>query len=223
MSSRGLADQRLGDRDALALSAGELRRAGGAANSRRVDGGQDLVDATALLGAGPAESPAVAGQPEQHRIARADRVARRRGVVLRHVADQVRSPRRAACRAPVHLPEATGIRPSTTCSSVVLPEPLDPITAVMPPAGTSKVPSDQISRPPRTTLTSSKDSAGSASELDQTVTPSALASAVSWSTCQASNESAPGRHRFGDFDHRDARRSRPRCATARAPNPRSGC
>src|SRR6478735_1242075 len=56
-------------------------------------------------------------------------------------------------------PEATGSSPSTTCSSVDLPGPLDPMPATMPPAGLGKVPYDQISRPPRTTLTSSKTSA----------------------------------------------------------------
>lgn len=44
-------------------------------------------------------------------------------------------------------PEAAGNRPSTTCSIVDLPDPLEPISATMPPVGISKVPSDQISRP----------------------------------------------------------------------------
>src|SRR6187401_3186760 len=56
-------------------------------------------------------------------------------------------------------PDAGGTRPRIMCRSVVLPAPLAPIKATMPPAGTSKVASDQINRRPRTALTSVNASA----------------------------------------------------------------
>src|ERR1700712_454478 len=59
------------------------------------------------------------------------------------------------------LPEAAGRRPRTIWSSVVLPAPLAPMTATIPPAGTSKLACDQMRRPPRTALTSSNVSAAS--------------------------------------------------------------
>jgi len=45
------------------------------------------------------------------------------------------------------------------CNRVVLPDPLGPMTATIPPGGTEKVPCDQMSRPPRTALTSLRASA----------------------------------------------------------------
>src|SRR5947209_168659 len=56
-------------------------------------------------------------------------------------------------------PRATGTRPRIMCSRVVLPDPLGPMTATMPPAGTVKVACDQMGRPPRTALTSVSSSA----------------------------------------------------------------
>src|ERR1700751_3571131 len=56
-------------------------------------------------------------------------------------------------------PVAAGIRPRTMCSRVVLPDPLGPMTATTPPAGTVKVAWDQMSRPPRAALTSVNASA----------------------------------------------------------------
>ena len=50
ISSRGLADQRLGDRDALALTAGQLRQPA-LGELGAVDGCQDLLDAAALCSA----------------------------------------------------------------------------------------------------------------------------------------------------------------------------
>src|ERR1700744_496844 len=56
-------------------------------------------------------------------------------------------------------PDVTGTKPRIIWSRVVLPDPLAPMTATMPPAGTSKEGCDQISRPPRTALTSQNRSA----------------------------------------------------------------
>src|SRR5947209_7096609 len=46
------------------------------------------------------------------------------------------------------------------CNRVVLPDPFGPMIATTPPAGTVKVPCDQVSRPPRTALTPVNSSAG---------------------------------------------------------------
>src|SRR6478609_338551 len=97
-------------------------------------------------------------------------------------------------------PDATGSRPSTTCSSVDLPEPLDPITATMPPAGMAKVPSDQISRPPRTTLTSSKTSASSDTGLVDTKSLGKSGELIHLPSLERRRARC---HRFGDIDHRN--------------------
>src|ERR1700712_1021547 len=65
-------------------------------------------------------------------------------------------------------PDAAGTSPRITCNRVVLPAPLAPINATMPPAGASKVASDQINLRPRPALTSVNASAAqSASVLDR--------------------------------------------------------
>src|SRR6476646_10733492 len=103
-------------------------------------------------------------------------------------------------------PEAVGIIPSTACNSVVLPEPLDPMTAMMPPDGTSKVPSDQISRPPRTTLTSSKDSAGAAGAAASSGGDTErLGQRFELVHLPSLERIGPGRHSFGDLDDGNTR------------------
>src|SRR5436190_23197180 len=71
-----------------------------------------------------------------------------------------RSPRFGCPPSTVTLPLAMGTSPRSTSSSVVLPEPFGPMTPTTAPTGTSKVPSDQIVRPPRATVTPRSDTAG---------------------------------------------------------------
>ena len=155
------ADERFGDGDALPLPTGQLRQPA-SRELGRVDGGQDLVDAAALGCVGAAETPTVAGQSEHHGVACADRIACRGGVVLRHVADQ---PGRDTRRLAEH-PDLTGGRgdrpehrvQQRRLARAARSDDGDDAARTAP----RRCPSDQISRPPRTTLTSSKDSAGAA-------------------------------------------------------------
>src|SRR5882757_11015086 len=97
-------------------------------------------------------------------------------------------------------PEAAGINPRIICSRLVLPDPFDPMMATMPPAGTSKLPSDQMSFPPRTTLTSSNDSAESADSGSDGDTK-CLCQRGELGDLPCLERGRSRRHRLGHLDH----------------------
>ena len=82
----GLRDEGLGDGDALLLAAGEGRHAlvGEGEGPDRLEG---VLDASPVVGAGPADAPPAAGEAEADEVAGPHRVADGGGVVLGHVAD----------------------------------------------------------------------------------------------------------------------------------------
>src|SRR6516162_6815914 len=93
-------------------------------------------------------------------------------------------------------PLADGIRPRTMCKRVVLPDPLGPITATTPPAGTVKVACDQMGRPPRTALTSVNASAGGAAATSGSDTE-CLPQGDELGVLPALKRGLPGRHGLG--------------------------
>src|SRR5271166_3228331 len=96
-------------------------------------------------------------------------------------------------------PPAAGIRPRTMCSRVVLPDPLGPMTATMPPAGTVKLACDQMSRPPRTALTSVNASAAGVAGSSDSDTER-LAQRGQLGALPALERVLPGRHSLGHVD-----------------------
>src|ERR1700742_1383948 len=96
-------------------------------------------------------------------------------------------------------PAADGIRPRTMCSSVVLPEPLGPMTATMPPAGTRKLACAQINWPSRTALTSSNVRTGGVAASSDRDTER-LPQSDELRVLPILERRLPGRHRLGDVD-----------------------
>src|SRR4051812_37504699 len=96
-------------------------------------------------------------------------------------------------------PDAAGTRPRIMCRRVVLPAPLAPINATMPPAGTSKGGPDQIKRPPRTAPTAVNVSAvQSLSALDRDT--QGLRQSRELSVLPRLERGLSGRHGLGDVD-----------------------
>ena len=224
ISSRGLRDERLGDGDALPLTAGQLGQPA-VGELGRVDGRQDLVDAAALLGGRRGRNP---NGCRSIRAARRRRPGSRCPPRRRSSAARSRSarwPRPAACRAPGSRRRPIGIMPEHGVQQRRLARAARPDDGDDP-AGRDVEGALRPDQPP---------AADDADVVErqrrrrrgrpgrQAATPSALARAVSWSTCQASNDFGSRRHRFGHVRPPGRPRLRRRCGSVRAPSPRSGC
>jgi hypothetical protein len=81
------AHERLGDRDALALAARQLGEPP-VGHRRGVDALEHHVDTLAVRAGSARESPTASVQPEHHRVAGADRLARHRSIALWDVTDR---------------------------------------------------------------------------------------------------------------------------------------
>ena len=138
---RGLRRQRAGDRDALALPAGELRRAGGRAARRRGRPRPAAPPARRRAGGRPGAARA-APRPARRARSAAGRArsagpAGRAGRAAQRPALAARAARSTARRAAATSPASGASRPSTIRASVLLPEPDSPTTPSVSPARSS--------------------------------------------------------------------------------------
>ena len=146
----GVAEQRLGDAEALLLAAREQAdgRVGVGAGA---DGVKCLVHPFPDGPGVARQTPAVAVDAEADEVAPADGQGAVEGLLLGHVAELVvAQPRRGAVDAH-RARRPAGRGPSSTLSSVVLPAPLGPSTARNSPSATSRSRPDHRSREPRRT------------------------------------------------------------------------
>ena len=223
ISSRGLATSA----SAIAMrwrcppdSCDSLRAANSAASTAaRISSTRRLCSAV-----GAAETPTVAGQSEQHRIACADRVARRGGVVLRHVADQPGG----RTRWPAEHPDLTGrggdhpehrVQQRGLARAARSDDGEDPARRHVERA----LRPDQPAAPDDADVVEGQRRRRRARPRRQPTDTERLGEGGQLVHLPSLERFRARRHRFGHLRPPGRPRLRRRCGSARAPNPRSGC